>query len=146
MSQAQRPALIVRPALLKCSDCDGKEKGELQRASLAPDKQLPVNILARWWWLAVTIPLLVTYLLTVSPYPLLEDDTLFILASYFAGTAHAPGYPAYVLLTQPFQLLPMESVALKVHLVNVVLAVGLCTSLAVWLKQITGCIGTASTG
>lgn len=52
----------------------------------------------------------------VSDFPELEDDGLFVLASAFLGTAHSPGYPLFVLLSQVMHLLPVESVALRVHL------------------------------
>ena len=49
----------------------------------------------------------------VSDFPELEDDGLFVLASAFLGTAHSPGYPLFVLLSQVMHLLPVESVALR---------------------------------
>lgn len=52
----------------------------------------------------------------VSDFPELEDDGLFVLASAFLGTAHSPGYPLFVLLSQVMHMLPVESVALRVHL------------------------------
>ena len=52
----------------------------------------------------------------VSDFPALEDDGLFVLASAFLGTAHSPGYPLFVLLSQVAHLLPVESVALRTHL------------------------------
>ena len=52
----------------------------------------------------------------VSDFPEPEDDGLFVLASAFLGTAHSPGYPLFVLLSQVMHLLPVESVALRVHL------------------------------
>ena len=52
----------------------------------------------------------------VSDFPALEDDGLFVLASAFLGTAHSPGYPLFILLSQVAHLLPVESVALRTHL------------------------------
>ena len=52
----------------------------------------------------------------VSNFPALEDDGLFVLASAFLGTAHSPGYPLFILLSQVAHLLPVESVALRTHL------------------------------
>jgi hypothetical protein len=56
------------------------------------------------------------YGIQVSDFPLLEDDGLFVLASEFLGTAHSPGYPLYILLSQVSHLLPLESAAFRVHL------------------------------
>jgi len=48
----------------------------------------------------------------------LEDDGLFILAAYFLGGAHPPGYPLFVLIGKLFTLLPVGSVAYRVHLAS----------------------------
>lgn len=47
-----------------------------------------------------------------------EDDGLFILASYFLGVAHSPGYPLLVLIGKLFTYLPVGSIAYRVHLVS----------------------------
>jgi len=47
-----------------------------------------------------------------------EDDGLFIMASYFNGTAHPPGYPLLTLIGHLATLIPVGSVALRVHLVS----------------------------
>lgn len=47
-----------------------------------------------------------------------EDDGLFILASYFFGIAHSPGYPLLVLIGKLFTYLPVGSIAYRVHLVS----------------------------
>ena len=57
--------------------------------------------------ICIVMLLLFTYGFSASSTPLLEDDSLFILASYFTGIAHSPGYPAYVLLSQVSHLLPV---------------------------------------
>jgi tetratricopeptide (TPR) repeat protein len=68
----------------------------------------------------VTVILILVFVLfyggQVSDFPALEDDGLFVLASAFLGTAHSPGYPLFVLLSQVTHLLPVESVAHRVHL------------------------------
>jgi 4-amino-4-deoxy-L-arabinose transferase-like glycosyltransferase len=68
-------------------------------------------------------------------FPLLEDDGLFVLASFYAGTAHSPGYPLFVLLSQPFLLLPFGTVAFKVHLVDCFLAAMSCTTVFLLLRR-----------
>jgi hypothetical protein len=47
-----------------------------------------------------------------------EDDGLFILASYFNGTAHPPGYPLFTLLGHLATFIPIGSVAFRVHMVS----------------------------
>ena len=60
---------------------------------------------------ALTVMLIVAfglfYVGQVSDFPALEDDGLFVLASAFLGTAHSPGYPLFVLLSQVTHLLPV---------------------------------------
>ncbi len=68
--------------------------------------------------LFTAVLLFVVYGFFATDYPHLEDDGLFVLAGYFAGTAHSPGYPLFVLLSQPFLMLPFGTSALKVHLVS----------------------------
>lgn len=48
----------------------------------------------------------------------LEDDGLFLLAAYFNGVAHPPGYPLYTLLAHLITYLPLGSVAWRVHLLS----------------------------
>lgn len=59
----------------------------------------------------------------------LEDDGLFVLATWFGGTAHPPGYPLHTLLTWPVALLPIGSVALRVHLTSAVFGALACGAL-----------------
>ena len=53
---------------------------------------------------------------TIRRFMVLEDDGEFMMATYFLGVAHPPGYPLYVLLAHPFTWLPFGEVALRVHL------------------------------
>jgi hypothetical protein len=92
-----------------------------------------LKVVDNWSVFLTPLALFIVYVLTTSPAPLLEDDALFILASFDRGLAHSPGYPLYVLLTQPFHWLPIGSVALKVHLANAVAAAILAGLLAVKL-------------
>lgn len=55
------------------------------------------------------------YLLTAPKTVVLEDDGLFILASYFNGIAHSPGYPLFTLLGHIATYIPIGSVAYRVH-------------------------------
>jgi hypothetical protein len=47
-----------------------------------------------------------------------EDDGLFIMASYFNGIAHPPGYPLFTLLGHLATFLPVGSIAYRVHMVS----------------------------
>jgi hypothetical protein len=61
----------------------------------------------------------------------LEDDALFILSSYFLGIEHPPGYPLFTLIAHLFTLVPLGSVAYRVHLASAFF--GALTCAAVWL-------------
>lgn len=68
-----------------------------------------------WPWLGVFLASLVVYLATAPRGVALEDDGFFILAAYFNGLAHPPGYPLHTLLGHLFVQLPFGSVAWRVH-------------------------------
>jgi hypothetical protein len=61
----------------------------------------------------------------------LEDDAFFILASHFLGVAHPPGYPLHTLLGKLATLLPLGSVAYRVHLLSAACGAASCALL--WL-------------
>jgi len=65
----------------------------------------------------------------------LEDDGYFILAAYFNGIAHPPGYPLYTLLAHLATLVPFGSVALRVHLLSGFLGALACACL--WIITFT---------
>jgi hypothetical protein len=75
--------------------------------------------------------LLAIYAATSSRTVALEDDGLFILAAYFMGGAHPPGYPLFVLIGKLFTYLPLGSVAYRVHLASAFF--GALTCGALWL-------------
>ena len=62
--------------------------------------------------------LFLLYALSAPRAVALEDDGEFILAAYFLGVAHAPGYPLHTLLGHLFTWLPLGSVAWRVHLLS----------------------------
>jgi len=69
-------------------------------------------------WLHVLLLFLMifsVYLWSAPRTVVLEDDGYFILASYFNGIAHPPGYPLYTLLGHFATKLQLGSVALRVH-------------------------------
>ncbi len=65
--------------------------------------------------LVVVVLTLLVYLWSAPRTVMLEDDGLFIMASYFNGIAHPPGYPFYTLLGHVMTWLPFGSVAYRVH-------------------------------
>jgi len=79
----------------------------------------------------VACALFALYALTASHSVGLEDDGLFILASYFLGVAHPPGYPLFTLIGHLFSQLPVGSVAYRVHLASALF--GALSGAAVWL-------------
>ncbi|HEY7758405.1 MAG TPA: DUF2723 domain-containing protein [Burkholderiales bacterium] len=79
----------------------------------------------------VALILLAFYAASAPRTVALEDDGLFILSSYYLGIEHPPGYPLHTLLGKLFTLLPIGSVAYRVHLLSAVF--GALTAGAVWL-------------
>lgn len=65
--------------------------------------------------LLVIVLTLIVYLWSAPHTVMLEDDGLFIMAAYFNGIAHPPGYPLYTLLGHVMTWLPFGSVAYRVH-------------------------------
>jgi len=60
-----------------------------------------------------------------------EDDGLFIMAAYFNGIAHPPGYPLYTIVGHFMSKLPIGSVAFRIHLLSGVFASLACG--LIWL-------------
>lgn len=79
----------------------------------------------------VFLVLLALYAATAPRTVALEDDGLFILSSFFLGIEHPPGYPLHTLLGHLFTLLPVGSVAFRVHLMSAFF--GALTCAVVWL-------------
>ncbi len=78
---------------------------------------------------AATVTALALYVLTLAPGLSGVDDTpKFQLLGAVLGTAHAPGYPTFVLLSHLFSYLPIGSLAYRANLLSAVtgaLSVGL---------------------
>ena len=74
--------------------------------------------------------LFVLYALTAPRSISLEDDSLFVLSSYFLGVEHPPGYPLFTLIGHLFTYLPFGSVAYRVHLASAMF--GALTGAAAW--------------
>src|SRR5690242_5535854 len=66
----------------------------------------------------VTLVILALYAATAPRTVALEDDSLFVLSSYFLGIEHPPGYPIFTMVGHLFSKLPLGSVAYRVHLAS----------------------------
>jgi hypothetical protein len=77
---------------------------------------------------------LVVYLSTMPRTVMLGDDGEFILASFFNGSPHSPGYPLYTLIGHLASLVPLGTVAARIHGLSGVLAALTCT-LLFWIVQ-----------
>ena len=111
---------------------------------------------AQTWRHATAVFLLVlgNYLLSAPRNVMLDDDGYFILAAWFGGVAHPPGYPLYTLIAGLFAHLPLGSVAFRVHICSAVLGALACavlwalslrltrSRLAAWIAALSyGCSG-----
>ena len=89
---------------------------------------------ARGDWLQAGLVALALFALYAASSPrsvALEDDSLFVLSSYFLGVEHPPGYPLFTLIGHLFTYLPFGSVAYRVHLASALF--GALSGAAVWL-------------
>lgn len=89
---------------------------------------------ARADWLhagLVALALFALYAATSPRTVALEDDSLFVLSSYFLGVEHPPGYPLFTLIGYLFTYLPVGSVAYRVHLASALF--GALSGAAAWL-------------
>lgn len=83
------------------------------------------------------LALIVLYGSTSPATVALEDDGFFILASWFNGVAHPPGYPLYTLIGKLFTFLPFGSVAWRVHLSSALFGAASGSILYLLVYQIT---------
>ncbi|MGH8248183.1 MAG: protein O-mannosyl-transferase family, partial [Gammaproteobacteria bacterium] len=74
---------------------------------------------------------LANYLLSTPATVMLDDDGYFILAAYFNGVAHEPGYPLYTVLAHIATWLPFGTVAWRVHALSGLFGALACACL--WL-------------
>jgi hypothetical protein len=87
---------------------------------------------------AVFVLLLTVYLFSAPRGVLLDDDGYFILAAYFNGVAHPPGYPLYTLFANLFTHLPWGSVAFRVHACSAVFGALCCAVLWDVARRLSG--------
>lgn len=81
-------------------------------------------------YLVVFALVLAAYLWSMPRTVVFEDDGLFILAAYFNGISHPPGYPVYTLLGHLATWLPLGSVAARVHALSALF--GALSCLCLW--------------
>ena len=62
------------------------------------------------------------YYWSTSRTVVLEDDGFFIMAAYFNGIAHPPGYPLFTVIAHIISCIPFGSVAFRLHLLSGVFA------------------------
>ena len=72
------------------------------------------------------------YAISAPRTVVLEDDGLFITTATFAGVAHPPGYPLYILLGWLATLVPLGEVAWRVHALSGLMGALTCACVA-WL-------------
>ncbi len=90
-------------------------------------KQINLETLQKWSpQAAAALFLLCLYVFTSLDTVTMEDSGIFLVASYFAGIPQPTGYPLYIVLGKLFSLLPMGTVAFRIHLLNSVLGVAGC--------------------
>ncbi len=99
----------------------------------------PAGVSLRRDWdtfVAVAALLLTVYALTLQPGVGGSGDSVkFQILGAHAGTPHATGYPAYLLINQAFvRLIPWGSAALLANLLSAILAALACAVLAVALR------------
>lgn len=85
------------------------------------------SIYAEWpHFLCILIVTFGVYLWSMPGTVVLEDDGIFILASYFNGIAHPPGYPLYTLLGHLASYFPAGNIAVRIHALSAILASAAC--------------------
>ena len=92
----------------------------------------------RYDWLLVLVvvaAVFAAYGYTAPRTVTLEDDGLFIMASFDLGVAHPPGYPLYTLLGHIATYLPIGTPALRVHLLSGLLGALACGVLFLVARQ-----------
>src|SRR5437867_1253380 len=86
--------------------------------------------------LVVFITSLVLYTWTLAPTVTLVDSGELIVAAYFLGVAHPPGFPLYILLAHLASIVPIGSVALRVNFASALFAALAAAMLSLVLAEI----------
>lgn len=93
--------------------------------------------------IAVFILSFILYLWSAPRTVALEDDGLFILAGYFNGIAHPPGYPLYTLFGKLASLVPVSTAAFRAHALSGFFGALSCATLWYISRLLIPCINTA---
>lgn len=97
----------------------------------------PLDLRRAWpHALGVFAVLLALYAATAPRTVAFEDDGLFILAARSLGLPQPPGYPLWVVLGKVASLVPLGSLAYRVHLVSAVCGAATCGVLWLVLQQL----------
>lgn len=96
--------------------------------------------------LVVFVALFSLYAYSAPRTVTLEDDGLFIMSSYFLGVDHPPGYPLMTVLGKLFTLLPVGSIAFRVHLLSAFFGGLTCVALWLVIRSLLGNAVSAYTG
>jgi hypothetical protein len=92
---------------------------------------------ADWLHAALVAASLFALYAATSPRSIaLEDDGLFVLSSYFLGIEHPPGYPLFTILGKLATLIPIGSVAYRVHLLSAFFGALSCAALWLCARQL----------
>ncbi|OGT79635.1 MAG: hypothetical protein A3H91_02855 [Gammaproteobacteria bacterium RIFCSPLOWO2_02_FULL_61_13] len=95
---------------------------------------------------AVFLFILANYLLSAPRGVVLDDDGYFILAAWYGGVAHPPGYPLYTLVANLFTHIPAGSVAFRVHMCSAVFGALACAVIWDLVRRVKGSRMAAWTG
>ncbi len=108
---------------------DGRRQTESSPTALLAR---PLPDLRREWAAPLTSFLLVfaVFVWSAPRTVTLEDSGLFIMSCHTAGISHAPGYPLHSLLGKLFTLLPIGSIAFRIHLLSALF--GAATTAVLW--------------
>ena len=87
---------------------------------------------------ALAAALFILYALCSPRTVAVEDDGLFVLSSYFLGIEHSPGFPLFVLLGKLATLVPIGSVAYRVHLLSALFGGLACGAAWLCARALTG--------
>ena len=98
----------------------------------------PASKQAKWALALIFFVCLAAYGLTMPHTVVFEDSGLFSLVCYYAGIAHAPGYPLYSMLCPPFAHIPGLSPAHGVAYFSALCAAGAATALGWSILRLTG--------
>jgi hypothetical protein len=98
--------------------------------SRAPSPGAAARRARSWRDAAIVVAvMLVLYAASAPRTVTLEDSGIFIMSTDVAGISHPPGYPIHSLLGKVFTLLPIGSVAYRVHLMSALFGALSCGAL-----------------